>query len=154
MLERAVEQAPTSPGFGLGSYAAYVLWLADAYLLTRRVDDAGRLAGRALAAARRRDEPDTEAGALCTLGEIAARAEPLDVAGAEALLQQGLTRAKQLGMRPLVAHCRRGLGTLYQKIERGADARAQLSAAAAMYRAMDMTYWLTKAETALAHVVS
>ncbi len=52
-------------------------------------------------------------------------------------------------MRPLVAHCHLGLATLYQRVGRGDAARAELSAAAALDRAMDMPFWLTKAEAAL-----
>ena len=53
-------------------------------------------------------------------------------------------------MRPLVAHCHLGLGTLYQKVGRDDQAQAELATAAEMYRAMEMTFWLEKAEAALA----
>jgi hypothetical protein len=55
-------------------------------------------------------------------------------------------------MRPLVAHCLLGLGTLYAKIDCPEPARTELSAAIALYRAMDMTFWLPQAEAALAQV--
>jgi hypothetical protein len=55
-------------------------------------------------------------------------------------------------MRPLQAHCHRALGTLYGKINRRERARDELSTAIALYRAMDMTFWLPQAETALAQV--
>ena len=55
-------------------------------------------------------------------------------------------------MRPLQAHCHRGLGTLYAKIGRREPARAELSTAIELYRAMDMTFWLPQAEAALAQV--
>ncbi len=55
-------------------------------------------------------------------------------------------------MRPLVAHCHLGLGTLYLKIGRPEQARAELSAAIDLYRAMEMTFWLPQAEAALAQV--
>ena len=55
-------------------------------------------------------------------------------------------------MRPLVAHCHLGLGTLYTKAGQREQARAELSAAIAMYRAMAMTFWLPQAEVALAQV--
>jgi hypothetical protein len=53
-------------------------------------------------------------------------------------------------MRPLQAHCHLGLGTLYAKVGRREQARAELSAAIKLYRAMDMTFWLPQAEAALA----
>ena len=55
-------------------------------------------------------------------------------------------------MRPLVAHCHRGLGTLYTQVGRPEQARTALSAAIALYRAMEMTFWLPQAEAALAQV--
>jgi hypothetical protein len=55
-------------------------------------------------------------------------------------------------MRPLQAHCHFGLGTLYTKIGRREQARAELSAVIDLYRDMDMTFWLPQAEAALAHV--
>ena len=55
-------------------------------------------------------------------------------------------------MRPLQAHCHRGLGTLYAKTGQAEQARVELSAAIALYRAMDMAFWLPQAEAALAQV--
>jgi Flp pilus assembly protein TadD len=55
-------------------------------------------------------------------------------------------------MRPLQAHCHRGLGTLYAKTGRREQARAELSTAIDLYRAMAMTFWLPEAEAALAQV--
>jgi hypothetical protein len=55
-------------------------------------------------------------------------------------------------MRPLVAHCRHGLGRLYCQTSRGAPARAALAATIELFRAMDMTFWLPQAEAALAQV--
>jgi hypothetical protein len=60
--------------------------------------------------------------------------------------------ATELGMRPLQAHCHRSLGTLYSQAGRDALARAALSTAIEMYRAMDMTFWLPTAEAVLAQV--
>jgi len=55
-------------------------------------------------------------------------------------------------MRPLQAHCHRGLGTLYATIGQQAQARAELSTAINLYRAMEMSFWLPEAEVALAQV--
>jgi hypothetical protein len=60
--------------------------------------------------------------------------------------------ADELGMRPLQAHCHRGLGTLYATIGQREQARAELSTAMDMYRAMEMTLWLPETEAALAQV--
>jgi predicted RNA polymerase sigma factor len=53
-------------------------------------------------------------------------------------------------MRPLVAHCHHGLGRLYRQTGRREEARAALSTAIALYRAMDMTFWVPQAEATLA----
>jgi hypothetical protein len=53
-------------------------------------------------------------------------------------------------MRPLVAHCHLGLGTLYAKTGQQEQARAELSTAIELYRDMDMTFWLPRAEAAVA----
>ena len=53
-------------------------------------------------------------------------------------------------MRPLQAHCHLGLGTLYATTGQREQARAALTTAIDLYRAMDMTFWLPQAEAALA----
>jgi hypothetical protein len=57
-------------------------------------------------------------------------------------------------MRPLQAHCHFSLGTLYTKIGRGQQARADLTAAIKLYRSMEMTFWLFQAEAVVAMVHS
>jgi hypothetical protein len=52
-------------------------------------------------------------------------------------------------MRPLQAHCHFGLGALDTKIDRREQAHTELTAAIDLYRAMDMTFWLPRAEAAL-----
>jgi hypothetical protein len=52
--------------------------------------------------------------------------------------QAALSLTDTLGMRPLVAHCHRGLGKLYRR----ASEREQAQEATTMYREMGMTYWL------------
>jgi hypothetical protein len=61
--------------------------------------------------------------------------------------------AEELGMHPLQAHCRLGLGTLYAGIDRHEQVRAELSATIVLYRAMEMTFWLPQAEAALAQML-
>ena len=50
-------------------------------------------------------------------------------------------------MRPLVAHCHLGLGRLYRGGGKNEQAREHLTTATAMYRDMEMTSCLEKAET-------
>jgi Flp pilus assembly protein TadD len=65
---------------------------------------------------------------------------------------QALALAEELGMRPLQAHCHCGLGTLYATIGQQEQARSELSTAIALYRAMEMTFWLPQTEAALAQL--
>jgi hypothetical protein len=55
-------------------------------------------------------------------------------------------------MRPLVAHCHLGLGTLYATIGQREQARTALLTAIDLYRAMEMTFWLPQVEATLAQV--
>jgi hypothetical protein len=80
------------------------------------------------------------------------RREPPERDQAEAHYRQALTQANELGMRPLQAHCRRGLGMLYATVGQREPARAELAAAIALYRPMAMTFWLPQTEAALAQV--
>ena len=96
--------------------------------------------------------PGNEAYALHLRGDLAAQREPLEDAQAESCYRHALALADELGLRPLQAHCHRGLGTLYAKLERPEQARTALSTAIDMYRAMDMAFWLPQAEAALAQV--
>jgi MalT-like TPR region len=75
-----------------------------------------------------------------------------DLATAEAHYGAAMALADELEMRPLAAHCHFGLGTLYLKMAQQEQARAELSTAIELYRAMDMTFWLPQAEAALAQV--
>jgi len=128
------------------------LSLGETQLLAGRLEEAHTLAERTLAFTRAHQERGNEAYALRLLGAIAARREPLDSEQAETHYQHALALAEELGMRPLQAHCHHGLGTLYSQISRDALARAALSTAIELYRAMGMTFWLPAAESALAQV--
>jgi tetratricopeptide (TPR) repeat protein len=127
-----------------------VLWQGEAYLLAGRVEEARLLARQALDLVRSRRERGHEAWTLRLLGELAAQREPSDAEQTESHYSQALALAEELGMRPLMAHCHLGLGTLYAKLGRQEQAHAALSAAIELYRAMDMTFWLAQAEAAKA----
>jgi tetratricopeptide (TPR) repeat protein len=135
-----------------GFQALCCLPLGEASLLAGRLEDAHALAEQALALTYEHQEQGHRAYALRLLGEIAAYRDPPDAVQAEAYYQQALTLADELGMRPLQAHCHRGLGTLYATAGRREQARAELSAAIDLYRTMEMTFWLPQTEAALAQV--
>jgi class 3 adenylate cyclase/tetratricopeptide (TPR) repeat protein len=150
LLEQAVEHSTARNA--LYRWALLVVWLSEAYLLADRLHDALPTAQRALDHARAHKERGHQAYALRLLGDIAVHPDPPDVTQAEIHYQQALILAKELHMRPLQAHCHRGLGTLYGLIGRSEHARAELSRAIDMYREMAMTFWLPQAEAALMQV--
>jgi tetratricopeptide (TPR) repeat protein len=136
----------------IGFQARCGLSLGAAHLLAGRLEDAHALAQDALAHTREYQERSNRAYTLRLLGDIAARRGPSEVELAEAHYQQALTLAEELSMRPLQAHCHHGLGSLYVKTGQREQARAALSAAIDLYRAMDMMFWLPQTEVALAQV--
>jgi DNA-binding NtrC family response regulator/tetratricopeptide (TPR) repeat protein len=148
LLERVVERAGA---MGIIPYVSKGLAsLSEGYRLVGRSDEAMLLAQRALEVARQHNERGNQAWALRLLGEIAAHCEPSEVEVAAAHYRQALALAEELGMRPLQAHCRLGLGTLYAKMGQRDSARDELASAIKLYRAMDMTFWLPQAEAWLA----
>jgi tetratricopeptide (TPR) repeat protein len=124
------------------------LALSEAQLLAGHLEEAHSLAELALDLAREHQEQGHEAYALRLLGDVAARREPPDRNQAEAYYRQALTLADELGMRPLQAHCHRGLGTLYLETGLSEQAYAALTTAINLYRAMEMTFWIPQAEAA------
>jgi hypothetical protein len=73
------------------------------------------------------------------------RAGP-DVATAAAHYGAAMNLASELEMRPLLARCHFGLGTLYRRTGKPEQAKEHLTTAAAMYGEMGMTFWLEKLE--------
>jgi predicted ATPase/class 3 adenylate cyclase len=150
LLTQAMEQSMATNMVGF--QALCHLPLGEAHLAAGRLEEAHALAEHTLAHAREYQERGYQANALRLLGDITARREPPESALAEAHYQQALALAEALGMRPLQAHCHHGLGTLYGKTGQMEQARTELSAAIALYRAMDITFWLPQAETALEQI--
>jgi tetratricopeptide (TPR) repeat protein len=148
-LLQQVAAQDTSRGIS-AAHARWVAYLSEAYLLTGRMDEAMDLARSALAFAHDLKAGGNEAYALRLLGEIHAHRNPVAVEAAEAAYRQALALAEALGMRPLLAHCHLGLGALYTKVGRLAQARAALSTAIELFQAMEMTFWLPRAEATLA----
>jgi tetratricopeptide (TPR) repeat protein len=136
----------------LHAHSEHIARLSEICLLAGRPDEAREHAHRALDLARQHRERGYEARALCQLGAVYAHANAPNAEPAETHYQQALTLAHTCGMRPLQAHCHRGLGTLYSTTGRREQARTELSAAMALYRAMAMTFWLPQTEAALAQV--
>jgi tetratricopeptide (TPR) repeat protein len=134
-----------SAGIGY-HHSISVAQLGEAYLLADQVENARACADRAVSLARGRGERGYEAWALRLLGEIALHHGRSDVATAVAHFGAAMTLASELDMRPLVAHCHLGLGSLYRRTGDPEQAQEHLTTARAMYGAMGMTRWLEQLE--------
>jgi tetratricopeptide (TPR) repeat protein len=110
LLTQALEQ---STGTETVVYQALSrLSLGEAHQLAGRLEDAHALAAGALPHAHEHQERGDQAYALRLLGEIAAHRDPPESDQAGDDYRQALALAEELGMRPLVASCHLGLGTL------------------------------------------
>ena len=117
----------------------------EASLVLGLPDDAIAYAQRALTLSCERGERGFQAWALRLLGEARFNRDPAD-REAESHIQAALALAKDLGMRPLVAHCHLGLGTLYRRTDKREHTHEHFATATMMYRDMGMAYWLEKAQ--------
>ena len=147
LLEQAVEQVASMRT--MVGHVISVARLSEVSLLAGRVEEARQFAARALDLAQEHKERGHQAWAHRLLGESLAHGDPIEVAQAEEHYRQARTLAEELGMRPLLAHCHLGLGTLYSQVGRLEQARAELATAMTLYRSMAMTFWLSRADATL-----
>jgi tetratricopeptide (TPR) repeat protein len=150
LLTRVLEQTTAMETVGFQTLGH--LALGEAQLRAGRLGEADTLAERALALAQQHQERGNQAYTLRLRGDIAARRDPPECPQAASFYRQALALAESLGMRPLQAHCHRGLGRLYAGIGQREQARTALSMAREMYQAMEMTFWLPETEAVLAQV--
>jgi class 3 adenylate cyclase/tetratricopeptide (TPR) repeat protein len=144
--ERLLDRESASGIVGRLGWAYHSLGRAS--LLLGQLDKAGRLGSRAVASSPR--QPGFMAHALRLLGDVATHPDRFDAERGEACYRQALALAEPRGMRPLVAHCHLGLGTLHRRTGKREQAREHLGTATTMYREMDMRFWLPQAEAELA----
>jgi tetratricopeptide (TPR) repeat protein len=126
--------------------------LADAYRAAGEISLATETASSALKLADEREELGFEAWAMLVMAGINAEAGRLEEA--KQCYGRAFQQASSLSMRPLVAHCHKGLGDLHLKTESREEARPELAAAIELYRSMNMSYWLPQAESSLAEISS
>jgi len=119
--------------------------LGEAYALAGRMEDAIPALQRALGLARQHGKRGFEAWALYLVGKVHTLREPVDEEGARQSYSEALSLAEALEMRPLQAHCHLALGLLGVARSNAAPSRTELSTAAAMFREMEMHFWLEKA---------
>jgi class 3 adenylate cyclase/tetratricopeptide (TPR) repeat protein len=150
---RALLEEAASESISRGAHrAVHWTWLSEACRLGGHGAEALQHARQALDLARQQKARGNETLALHQLGVVHAHTDLPDVEQAQAHYQQALALAEELGMRPLQAHCHRGLGILYTKTGQQEQARAALSTAVEMYRTMEMTFWLPQVEAVLVQV--
>jgi tetratricopeptide (TPR) repeat protein len=147
LLERAAERSASMGR--IGAHAARLVALGEAYLPTGRRRDARDAASRALTLCRDHGERGYEAWAFRLIGEIASTMDPPEREQAEIAYREAQSIAERAGMRPLVARCRLGLGTLYRRLGEREHAESHLTAAADLLREMEMPLWLAEAEAEL-----
>src|SRR5205085_8206939 len=121
--------------------------LGRACLLLGKLDEAQRLGEYAAESSTR--QPGFAAHAQHLLGDIATHPDRFDADSGQAHYRRALALAEPLGMRPLVAHCHLGLGTLYQRMGERGQAQEHLTSATTIYREMDMRFWQETAEDGL-----
>jgi tetratricopeptide (TPR) repeat protein len=150
LLTQATEQATATAKVDVQAFCH--VSLGEALVVAGRLEEAHAIAEQSLALAHAHRERGHEAYALRLLGDIAARRQPSEAEQAAAYYRQALALADELGMRPLQAHCHRGFGMLCSQTGQQPQAHAELTAAIALYRAMEMTFWLPDTEAALARI--
>jgi tetratricopeptide (TPR) repeat protein len=143
LLTQATEQTSARM---LAHRASCHLCLGEAQLLAGCLQEAAALADVALTLSREHQQHGQEAYGLRLLAEVAAVRTPPQCTLAERHYRQAIALAETLGMRPLLAHCHRGLGNLYRRTGGCREAQQHLTTATAMYRDMEMRFWLTKIE--------
>ena len=145
LLEQASEQLAAIGHTGFQPQA--VTALSTAYLLSGQPEEARHSVQLALSLSRSHNQPGFEAEALRVLGDIETCQTPRDERAVAAAFGQALTLATQRGMRPLAAHCHFGLGEHYRRTGDRPKAEKHLATASTMYREMEMTLWLERAES-------
>jgi tetratricopeptide (TPR) repeat protein len=115
-----------------------------ALLRLGQLDKARGLAERAIETSTR--QPGFAAHAHHLLGDIETSAERFDHERGVGHYRDALALAQRHGMRPLVAHGHLGLGKIHRRAGKATDAEHHHATATAMYRDMDMRFWLAQAQ--------
>jgi tetratricopeptide (TPR) repeat protein len=122
--------------------------LGEAYLNSKRREEALACAARALAFSHEHGQRGNEAHVERFLGHMASEHDRISLTEAETHYRDALAIAEDLGMRPLVADCHLGFGKLYSRVEQHEEARKHLTIATTMYREMGMMHRLDQADRA------
>jgi tetratricopeptide (TPR) repeat protein len=121
-------------------------------LLAKRLKEAQSIAQSALDIVLKIKDRGSQAWIWRVLAQIEENCDSPDYERAKFYYEQSLELATELGMRPVIAHCRDNLGHLYLRLEKLQEAWRELSAAVQLYRSLEMTLWLPAAESSLANI--
>jgi DNA-binding SARP family transcriptional activator len=141
LAQATAEEESTNLVYGR---SATLIHTGEAHLSAGRLDEAHGYAQQALELTVRVGARADESRARHLLGEIACQGKPSEDDQALAHFTAALALATELGMAPLQARCHLGLGEVHQRLRRADEARRELAHAAAMLRAMQMSYWLVR----------
>jgi len=139
LVDEAVQRATT-----IGRISRLPLLIVkrgDVHLLAGDKVTATRCATEALRLATAQKERGNVVCATRLLAAIVASEQP-GSPEAEAHYRRALQLARELGMRPMMAHCHAGLAQHYTGVSAKRLARQHRVAAARLYRSMGMRFWL------------
>jgi class 3 adenylate cyclase/tetratricopeptide (TPR) repeat protein len=117
-----------------------IIVLADAYRAGGEISLATETVSRALKLSDKREERGFEAWAMLVMAGINYAAERFEEA--KQWYRRALKQASDLSMRPLVAHCHKGLSNSYFCLGNENEAQLESKIALETYRSLGMTYWL------------
>ena len=114
--------------------------MADAYRAIGEIPLATEMITRALKLSDKREERGFEAWAMLVKAGINDAAEQFEEAAQ--WYRSALQQASNLSMRPLVAHCHKGLANSYLHLGNKKEAQLENEMALEIYHSLGMTYWL------------
>ena len=129
-----------------------IVWEVEALMLSGRSDAAVAAVQRVLPVSEASKDKGSEAWLRCLLGDLVTCLDQRALKEAEANYTVALDLAQKLGMRPVEARCRLGIGQLHAKHSNLEGAREELTKAIDLYQSMSMPFWIAKANRALAVV--
>jgi len=144
LLDEAVEAIESMEQAAF--HALLVVLRGEVCLLADRRQEALACGERGLELARERGQRSYEAWALRLMGEVRGRSDARDRDEALSFYHEATKLAERLGMRPLIAHCRLGLGRVNHRAGERALAHENLTSAVTIYRELDMGFWLKAAQ--------
>jgi tetratricopeptide (TPR) repeat protein len=121
--------------------APILCFLGEAHLLAGRPNEASAVAKRALELSLAHGERGWQAWILRLQADLAGSLDRPDVAAAEDAYREASGLATALGMRPLIARCELGLGSLERRVGNSSRALEHLTAAVGMFGEMGMPWW-------------